>query len=164
MTQKFTICVFAQFPITLSLCLHVSFSKYVLGLGEMFCRRLLQFPSKHLTWHLLEHLFIPSLHVVIRILHATCFSKPLEVLKCTSLVYAEYTFWPILVIFRCLYNCWWNLCASVRKFNFWGVPSSMPMCLMVMGSSSCCVVCSCYELFREVETCSVHTSVMYKRF
>jgi hypothetical protein len=83
---------------SVSLSLHVSFPNYVLGLGEMFCRRLLQFPSKHLTWHLLEHLFIPGLDIS----HLTCILllKTFKFLKCTLLVYAEYVFRPTLVIFR----------------------------------------------------------------
>jgi hypothetical protein len=62
------------------------------------------------------------------------FFKSLEDIKLqnssTLLVYAHYIFRPTLVIFTCLQNCWWICCASVCKFSFWGMTSSMRPCVL----------------------------------
>jgi hypothetical protein len=72
--------------------------------------------------------------VLLAGLHVTCFLKPLKVvnfkISSTSLVYAHYLFQPTLVIFRCLQNRWWNCCAAIYKFSFWGMPSSMLLCVL----------------------------------
>jgi hypothetical protein len=43
---------------------------------------------------------------------------------------AFYIFRETLVTFRCVYHCWRNCCVSVRKMNFWDIPSSVRPCVL----------------------------------